>query len=114
MTATSRTGVVFLLVAGLFAAGAAQAQLQEPASIPANVSGQEQARLEQRRASLMTKLNTLRATIAQHNQRCSEVPNDSPLVEECRASQARLRAEVQEYRNGVAEYEAAVERLRAR
>ncbi|HEY0844658.1 MAG TPA: hypothetical protein VGE12_04795 [Noviherbaspirillum sp.] len=111
MKPVTRIGTVLFISASVLISASATAQLREPIAVPAGVSAQEQADLEQQRASLMTELNSLKARIAAHNQKCSDVPADAPIVGECRAAQDTLRAEIQRYRSHVADYERANEKM---
>lgn len=110
MNFRTRIDLALLIAMGLFVHVQALAQLREPARIPEGSAVQEQAMLGRQRAALIAELDALRARIAEHNQKCGQVPTDSPLVGECRANQGRLRAEVEHYRNGLAEFDSAVER----
>lgn len=111
MNFRTRIGLALLIAMALFAHVEAAAQLREPARIPEGAAVQEQAMLGRQRVALVAELDALRARIAEHNQKCGQVPTDSPLVGECRANQGRLRAEVEHYRNGLAEYDSAVGRM---
>lgn len=111
MKPVTRIGTAFFIAASVLICANAKAQLREPIAIPAGVSTQEQAALEQQRASLMTELNSLKARIVVHNQKCGDVPSNSPLVDECRAAQGNFRSEIQQYRSHLADYERSSEKI---
>jgi Flp pilus assembly protein TadD len=111
MNPVTRIGAALFIASGILVCTSATGQLREPFPIPAGVSAQEQTNMERQRASLMAELNSLKVRIAAHNQKCGDVPSDSPLVDECRTAQGKLRSEVKQYQSHLADYESSSEKI---
>jgi glycerophosphoryl diester phosphodiesterase len=107
MSSRSGTGAALLRVAlaalGLYAAGAV-AQGLIPAEIPDTLPEAEKIEFQDKRMGLDTRRAQLGAAVSQHNARCRGLPEDSPLVAECRIAQLELNASVAGYGAALDDY----------
>jgi hypothetical protein len=94
-----------LLLHAVLALACAHAFAQgSPEPLPGELLAGDRKDLETRRDSLLAQRQSLGAGIQAHNARCGKVAEDSPLVAECRASQAALGAQIKRYQEALAEY----------
>ncbi len=94
---------VALAALGLCAAGAF-AQGLVPADIPLALPDAQKIEFQGKRAGLETRRAQLGTAVSQHNARCRGLPEDSPLLAECRTAQLELNASVAGYRAALDDY----------
>jgi hypothetical protein len=105
--------VLFSVLAAICLPLAAHAQLVQPAALPAGLSGQSTAALNQERGLLLEQGNSLRQRISAHNQQCGSVAENSPLVAQCQSNQASLVSAIQQYNAAVNDFNQRVQHLLA-
>src|SRR6476660_4199719 len=107
MPSRPSTGAALLRVAltalGLCAARAF-AQGLVPAEIPLALPDAQKIDFQDKRAGLETRRAQLGAAVSLHNARCRGLPEDSPLLAECRTAQLELNASVASYRAALDDY----------
>ena len=94
---------VALIALGCGMAGAF-AQGLVPAEIPDTLPDALKTEFQDKRTGLDKRRAQLGAAVSQQNARCRGLPEDSPLVEECRNAQLELNASVANYRAALDDY----------
>ncbi len=83
---------------------AAHAQAAKPVDIPDGLSAADKADLGSRKATLAEQRVALSESIKSHNGKCTKVAENSPLVGECRGSQAKIEAAMKAYQIAVVNF----------
>lgn len=114
----SRNAVLRFCSNALLALGAVMlpctllAQVPKIADIPDSLPVQQRLILTQTRESLIAQKNELVKKAADHNNKCSAVPKDTPEWKGCSEEQTELEAERQRYIDAVNRFNHEVERAR--
>lgn len=92
----------------ILATMSAHAAIPAPSEIPNNIPAEKRMALQQQRSKLYKHRDALKAKINSHNSKCRSIKKDSPLVAECRQSQASLQNAISQYTAGVRNFNSAV------
>lgn len=90
---------------------AVSAEISQPSEVPSYLSGRDDLALQ--RSALMGQWSELQQAIADQNAQCSQVAEDSPMVDACRSNQAKILSEVKAYKDDLQQYEEALEKIDA-
>ena len=97
--------ILFLLiiVAGGFSCSSAKGQITI-SDVPATLSSGQKQAFSLRWKQLVQINEDIKAQVAAHNAKCSNLPEDSPLLPQCREEQASLQQQIAHYRELVKQF----------